>query len=57
MPQGFSKALKKVNAIDDEPMVNIAGFYEEGKGRGGKWQLTISHAGNTAQTLFLERGC
>jgi len=37
----FLKALKKVNSIDDEPMVNIAGLYEEGKGRGGKWQLTI----------------
>ena len=37
----FLKSLKKLNAIDDEPMVNIAGLYEEGKGRGGKWQLVI----------------
>jgi hypothetical protein len=37
----FLKALKKVNAIDDEPMVNIAGLYKKGKSGGGKWQLTI----------------
>jgi ribosomal protein S18 acetylase RimI-like enzyme len=39
--RNFLKALKKVNSIDDEPMVNIAGFYEKGKEREGKWQLVI----------------
>jgi len=39
--KNFLKALKKVNSIDGEPMVNIAGFYEEGKGKEGKWHLVI----------------
>jgi hypothetical protein len=37
----FLNALKKANSIEDEPMVNIAGLYEEGEGRGGRWRLTI----------------
>lgn len=39
--KNFLKALKKVNSIDDEPMVNITGFYEKGKGKEGKWHLVI----------------
>jgi hypothetical protein len=34
--KGFLKALKKVLRIDEEPMMNIAGFYEE-----RKWRLVI----------------
>ncbi len=34
--RGFLKALKKVLLIDEEPMMNIAGFYKE-----KKWRLVI----------------
>jgi hypothetical protein len=39
--KNFLQALKKVNPVDGEPMVNIAGFYEESKGKERKWQLVI----------------
>ena len=52
----FLKALKKVNSIDDEPMVNIAGLYEEGKGRGGKWQLVIFPRGKHRPDAFFREG-
>jgi hypothetical protein len=34
--KGFLSALKKVLLIEEEPMINIAGFYEE-----GRWRLFI----------------
>jgi hypothetical protein len=34
--KGFLNALKKVLLIDEEPMMNIAGFYKE-----RKWRLVI----------------
>ena len=39
--KNFLQALKKVNPIDEEPMVNIAGFYEENKRKERKWELVI----------------
>jgi len=39
--KNFLQALKKVNPIDEEPMVNIAGFYEESKRKERKWELVI----------------
>jgi len=37
----YLSALKKVLLIDEEPMMNIAGFYKEGKGEERKWRLVI----------------
>jgi hypothetical protein len=34
--KGFLNALKKLLLIDEEPMINIAGFYKE-----GRWRLVI----------------
>jgi GNAT superfamily N-acetyltransferase len=54
--KNFLKALKKVAGIDDEPMVNIAGLYENGKGRGGKWQLTIFPRQKHRPAAFFKEG-
>ena len=39
--KGFLNALEKVIHIDEEPMVNIAGFYKERKWEERKWRLVI----------------
>jgi ribosomal protein S18 acetylase RimI-like enzyme len=39
--KGFLSALKKVLLIEEEPMMNIAGFYRERNGEERKWRLVI----------------
>jgi hypothetical protein len=39
--KGFLSALKKVLLIEEEPMMNIAGFYRERNGKERKWRLVI----------------
>ena len=39
--KGFLKAMKRVLLIDEEPMMNIAGFYKERKWEERKWRLVI----------------
>jgi len=49
--KGFLKALKKVLLIDEEPMVNIAGFYKE-----RKWHLVIFPRRKHRPDAFFRKG-
>jgi len=39
--KNYLKALEKVLLIDEEPMINIAGFYKESQWEERKWRLVI----------------
>jgi ribosomal protein S18 acetylase RimI-like enzyme len=47
----FQNALKKVLITDEEPMMNIAGFYEE-----GKWRLVIFPRRKHRPSVFFKEG-
>ena len=49
--KGFLNALKKVLLIDEEPMMNIAGFYEE-----RKWRLVIFPRRKHRPDAFFKEG-
>jgi ribosomal protein S18 acetylase RimI-like enzyme len=49
--KGFLKALKKILLIDEEPMMNIAGFYKE-----RKWRLVIFPRRKHRPDIFFKDG-
>ncbi len=49
--KGFLNALKKVLLIDEEPMINIAGFHE-----GRKWRLVIFPRRKHRPDAFFKKG-
>jgi len=49
--RNFLNALKKVRIIDEEPMMNIAGYYEE-----GKWRLVIFPRRKHRPDVFFKDG-
>jgi len=49
--KGFLNALKKVLLIDEEPMINIAGFHE-----GRKWRLVIFPRRKHRPDAFFRQG-
>ena len=54
--RGFLNALKKVLLIDEEPMINIAGFYQERKWEERKWRLVIFPRRKHRPDAFFKEG-
>jgi hypothetical protein len=53
--KGFLNALKNVLIIDEEPMMNIAGFYKEKRGK-KKWRLVLFPRRKHRPDVFFREG-
>jgi hypothetical protein len=54
--KNYLKALKKVLLIDEEPMINIAGFYKESQWEERKWRLVIFPRRKHRPDAFFKEG-
>ena len=54
--KGFLTALRNVLLINEEPMINIAGFYKERNGEERKWRLVIFPRRKHRPDAFFKEG-
>jgi hypothetical protein len=54
--KNYLKALNKVLLIDEEPMINIAGFYKESQWEERKWRLVIFPRRKHRPDAFFKEG-
>jgi hypothetical protein len=54
--KNYLKALKKVLLIDEEPMINIAGFYKDSHWEEGKWRLVTFPRRKHRPDAFFKEG-